>query len=80
MPFVRNDGVRIHYEIEGSGPPLLLVHGKTSSLASWRDLGYVDALSAEYQLLWSMHAVMERATSRTTQLHTRCNSTSRISW
>jgi pimeloyl-ACP methyl ester carboxylesterase len=51
MPVVDNDGVRIHYEIEGSGPALLLVHGKTSSLASWRDLGYIDALSVEHQLI-----------------------------
>lgn len=27
MPFATNDGVRIHYEIDGTGQPLVLVHG-----------------------------------------------------
>jgi pimeloyl-ACP methyl ester carboxylesterase len=27
MPFAVNRGVRIHYEVEGSGPPLVLHHG-----------------------------------------------------
>ena len=27
MPYVTNQGVRIHYQIEGEGPPLVLQHG-----------------------------------------------------
>jgi len=26
MPYVRNGGVRIHYQVAGEGPPLLLIH------------------------------------------------------
>lgn len=25
MPYVNNQGVRIHYEVEGEGPPLVLL-------------------------------------------------------
>jgi pimeloyl-ACP methyl ester carboxylesterase len=32
MPYASNAGVRIHYEFEGSGEPLVLQHGFTSSL------------------------------------------------
>ncbi len=42
MPFAMNDGVRIYYETEGSGPPLVLHIGFTWSLQDWRDDGYVD--------------------------------------
>jgi pimeloyl-ACP methyl ester carboxylesterase len=51
MPYAENQGVRIHYEIEGEGPPLVLQHGFTSHLESWRTNGYVDALRQEYQLV-----------------------------
>lgn len=27
MPYTGNDGTRIHYKVEGSGPPLILQHG-----------------------------------------------------
>ncbi|MHB8644435.1 MAG: alpha/beta fold hydrolase [Thermomicrobiales bacterium] len=51
MPDAMNDGVRIHYEREGSGPPLILQHGFTSSLEGWRDNGYVAALADAYELI-----------------------------
>jgi pimeloyl-ACP methyl ester carboxylesterase len=34
MPYSYNDGVRLHYEVEGEGPPLVLQHGFTDSLLS----------------------------------------------
>ena len=30
--FVEIEGIRVHYRDEGSGPPLLLIHGTSSSL------------------------------------------------
>lgn len=33
--FVEIDGARIHYRDEGAGPPLVLVHGTSSSLHTW---------------------------------------------
>jgi pimeloyl-ACP methyl ester carboxylesterase len=51
MPYVRNGDVRIHYQIEGSGQPLVLQHGFTDSLTSWYDLGYVAPLKHDYMLI-----------------------------
>lgn len=31
MPYVDNNGVRIHYQVEGGGLPLVLPHGFTQS-------------------------------------------------
>ena len=36
--FVDIDGVRIHYQEKGTGTPLLLLHGFTSSTYSWKDV------------------------------------------
>jgi pimeloyl-ACP methyl ester carboxylesterase len=49
--FVNNQGIRIHYEVEGKGPPLVLVHGRGLSLTLWRTLGYTAALGKDYQLI-----------------------------
>lgn len=46
-----NKGVRIHYEIEGSGPPLVLQHGWSNSLEYWRDFGYTEVLKQDYKLI-----------------------------
>lgn len=53
MPYATNpaDGVRIYYEVEGDGPPLVMHHGGGSTLERWRELGYVDALRGEYRLI-----------------------------
>ena len=48
MSFVNNKGVKIHYEVEGQGPPLLLQHGFSSTLDSWRTNGFVQELSKDY--------------------------------
>jgi len=52
MPHVNNQGVRIHYEVEGEGPPLVLQHGGIDCIESWYELGYMDALKAAYQLIF----------------------------
>jgi pimeloyl-ACP methyl ester carboxylesterase len=51
MPYASNAGIRIHYEVEGSGKPLVLQHGFTDSLAGWRDYGYVASLRDRYKLI-----------------------------
>ena len=52
MPFVTaDDGVRIHYEVEGEGQPLVLLHGFSRNLERWREAGYVDRLKGDYQLV-----------------------------
>lgn len=51
MPFVTHNGMRIHYEVEGHGTPLVLLDGATVGLETWYELGYVDALRADHQLI-----------------------------
>ena len=53
MPYATNpdDGVRIYYEVEGSGPPLFLHTGMTGAARNWRDIGYVDALRDRFMLV-----------------------------
>ncbi len=51
MRHASNQGVHIHYEVEGEGPPLVLQHGLTVSLSSWYDRGYVDRLKNDYRLI-----------------------------
>jgi pimeloyl-ACP methyl ester carboxylesterase len=51
MPHVVNNGIAIHYQVEGDGAPLILQHGFTDSSESWYELGYVDALRSVYRLI-----------------------------
>ena len=51
MPYANNQGVRIHYRVEGEGRPLVLQHGYTQNLEHWYQCGYVDALKARYRLV-----------------------------
>jgi pimeloyl-ACP methyl ester carboxylesterase len=53
MPKINRDGVDIYYEVHGSGPPLLLTHGYSSTSAMWQ--GQIEALSKHHKLiLWDM--------------------------
>ena len=51
MPYADHQGTRIHYQVEGEGPPLVLQHGFTGNIKRWYSFGYVDALKADYQLI-----------------------------
>jgi pimeloyl-ACP methyl ester carboxylesterase len=51
MPYADNQGIRIYYEVEGTGPPLVLHHGSGFFLESWYDLGYVEGLKDDHQLI-----------------------------
>jgi pimeloyl-ACP methyl ester carboxylesterase len=51
MPYAENQGVKVYYEVEGSGVPIVLQHSFTGSLNRWRECGYVDGLSADYRLI-----------------------------
>jgi pimeloyl-ACP methyl ester carboxylesterase len=51
MPFANNNGVKINYEVEGNGPPLVIQHGLTSSIEAWRENGYTVELARDYQLI-----------------------------
>ena len=49
MPQVTNDALRLHYETEGAGPPVLFMHGYTSTIALWQD--QVPVFSPDYRLI-----------------------------
>jgi pimeloyl-ACP methyl ester carboxylesterase len=51
MPFTARSGIRIHYEVTGTGPPLLLLHGQLGSGHAWRLAGYVDDLETDWRLI-----------------------------
>jgi pimeloyl-ACP methyl ester carboxylesterase len=53
MPKLDRDGVKIHYEVHGSGPTLLLSHGYSSTARMWD--GQVANLKDRYQVIvWDM--------------------------
>jgi pimeloyl-ACP methyl ester carboxylesterase len=51
MPTTRRSGLAIHYELVGSGPPLVLLHGGFASSGTWRLEGYVEALQVDHLLV-----------------------------
>jgi pimeloyl-ACP methyl ester carboxylesterase len=53
VPNINRDEVALYYEVHGSGPPLLLTHGYSSTSAMWQ--GQIEALSKHHKLiLWDM--------------------------
>jgi len=51
MPYANNAGIRIHYEVVGDGPPLVLQHGATQCVEDWFECGYVAALRPRYRMI-----------------------------
>lgn len=47
--FLEVDGMRIHYQVEGEGPPLLLLHGVLASLRTWD--GWVARLRGHFSIV-----------------------------
>ena len=53
MRYLNRSGVRIYYEVHGTGPPLILSHGYSSTSAMWA--GQITALSQHFKLIiWDM--------------------------
>src|SRR5579862_1111171 len=50
MPFAENHGVRIHWEEQGSGTPVVLVMGHRYSSVMWYPI--IPALAAEHRVIW----------------------------
>lgn len=51
MFYTINQGVRIAFEVEGKGPPLVLHHGMSETRTRFRQSGCVAALRPHYQLI-----------------------------
>ncbi|MBS0361397.1 MAG: alpha/beta fold hydrolase [Proteobacteria bacterium] len=53
MPLLDRDGVKIHYDVEGSGPALILTHGYSSTGDMWA--GQVPVLKDAFTVItWDM--------------------------
>jgi pimeloyl-ACP methyl ester carboxylesterase len=48
---VSADGTRIAYDVSGSGPALMLLHGGMMTRASWHEAGYVTRLQGEFRVI-----------------------------
>jgi pimeloyl-ACP methyl ester carboxylesterase len=56
VPFIESsDGVRLAYDIEGQGPPLVLHLGAGCDSGLWRAAGYVAALAPSYTCILFDH-------------------------
>jgi pimeloyl-ACP methyl ester carboxylesterase len=51
MPFAVNSGIKIHYQVIGKGPPLMLVHGFGGSLSNWIESDHTLELSKDHRLI-----------------------------
>ena len=50
--FFDSNGVRIHYVDQGSGPPVVLLHGFSGNLdASWVETGVLPKLATDYRVI-----------------------------
>jgi pimeloyl-ACP methyl ester carboxylesterase len=53
MPMLDRDGVKIHYEVAGDGPALILTHGYSSTAQMWA--GQIAPLAAHFKVItWDM--------------------------
>jgi pimeloyl-ACP methyl ester carboxylesterase len=53
--FRSRDGVQLHYELDGVGPPLLLHLGAGCDAELWRAAGYVERLRESYRCILFDH-------------------------
>ncbi|HEU5102596.1 MAG TPA: alpha/beta hydrolase [Roseiflexaceae bacterium] len=51
MPIATHNGIQIAYELAGSGPPLVMLHGWSDTRSTWRRHGCVDMLQDVCQLI-----------------------------
>lgn len=51
MPKVASSGGAIHYDVNGQGRPLVLLHGGANDRGVWEPAGYLEPLSDEFQVV-----------------------------
>ena len=50
MPYAQINGIRLHYEVEGHGPPLLFIAGLGQPAIAW-DPELIRTLARSYQII-----------------------------
>lgn len=51
MPYVFNEGIRIHFRTIGQGPAIVLQHGFTDSMEGWAAAGWVEPLATAFRVI-----------------------------
>ena len=52
MPYFDNDGIKIYYEIEGEGPPVVMIHGFAGNSEGVKNqTNWIENLKDNYQLI-----------------------------
>ncbi|MHA1487718.1 MAG: alpha/beta fold hydrolase, partial [Promethearchaeota archaeon] len=52
MPYFDNDGIKIYYEIEGDGPPVVFIHGFAGASEGIRNqTNFIENLKDKYRLI-----------------------------
>ncbi|MDH5507331.1 MAG: alpha/beta hydrolase [Anaerolineae bacterium] len=51
MPTAINQGIKIFYQVDGEGPPLVLLGGFPGSTADMYDFGYVENLKQDFKII-----------------------------
>jgi pimeloyl-ACP methyl ester carboxylesterase len=51
MPYTNNNAVKIYYEAEGQGLPIVMLHGGGGDLETWQERGYTESLRTDYGLI-----------------------------
>lgn len=51
MPEISHRGCTIHYEVQGSGPLIVLLHGLFLNQSAWKEFGYVDGLAKSFTVV-----------------------------
>ena len=51
MPYANNKGIKIHYQIEGTNKPLIMLHGLLGNSKIYRINGFIDILKRDYKLI-----------------------------
>jgi len=49
--FIEVDGVRLHYLAQGSGSPIVLLHGNGATVEDWTASGLFDRLTAKHRVI-----------------------------
>lgn len=52
MPYFDNEGIKIYYEIEGEGSPIVMIHGFSGNLEiTWKETYLIEMLRDNYRLI-----------------------------
>ena len=60
-----HDGVRLYFEVYGTGEPLLLIHGNGGSISNFR--AQIDFFRKRYQVIAMDSVVLQRSRSHPTK-------------